>query len=187
MSAMYVLNTDVFYVTSAGLEALQQLLADKQKEYAQVCEYRQQAFEMSGDGWHDNPEFNRMQQLEANLNHSVKALGHRLQHTRCYEIEEGQRPMTEVALGAVVQIKRWPENAAKPLIEAWEIIGYDQTDLNHRQLGYNAPLAQAILGLHAGDFADEFTVNGRVWDIEVVSLFPSRQAAGLASGLRQAG
>lgn len=47
------------FLTENGFANLKTALACKQAEYADVREQRQVAFERPGDGWHDNPEFNR--------------------------------------------------------------------------------------------------------------------------------
>ena len=70
-----------YWMTAKGLAQLQQLLQEKQMVYAEIRDQRQLAFELSGDGWHDNPEFNRMQQFEANINHQVKELTERIGNT----------------------------------------------------------------------------------------------------------
>ena len=71
-----------YWMTAKGLAQLQQLLQEKQSVYAEIRDQRQLAFELSGDGWHDNPEFNRMQQFEANINHQVKELTERIEQVR---------------------------------------------------------------------------------------------------------
>lgn len=65
------------------------------------------AFELSGDGWHDNPEFNRMQQLEANLNHTLKALSDRLEEMKFIEIHDAMRNTQQVEIGSVVHLCRF--------------------------------------------------------------------------------
>lgn len=177
---MNCVSTMPVLVTAVGFAKLQQQLAHKQQEYAQVREHRQVAFELSGDGWHDNPEFNRMQQLEANLNHTVKTLGEQIEQARVIEIVEGMRPLHDVAIGAVVCLQRWAEDADQPTTETWEIVGFEETDLPTQKLAYNAPLAAAVYGLHVGDVAESIRIGSRLWDIEVLALYPSRQAAGLA-------
>lgn len=177
---MNCVSTTAIWVTASGFSKLQQQLAHKQQEYAQVREHRQVAFELSGDGWHDNPEFNRMQQLEANLNHTVKLLTDQLEQARVFEIVDGARPIHEVAIGAVVKLQRWPEDADQPTTETWEIVGFEETDLSTQKLAYNAPLAAAVYGLHVGDVAESVRIGSRLWDIEVVALYPCRQDAGLA-------
>lgn len=169
-------HTDMIYVTQQGYQKLQQQLSAKQQEYAQVREHRQVAFELSGDGWHDNPEFNRMQQLEASVNHAVKTLTERLQNTRIIDIHDGMRTCHKVAIGSVVQIIRYALEQDETLTETWEIAGFDETDLPRRKLAYNAPLAAAIMGLQPGDMAEELQIGARQWDIEVIALHPTRIA-----------
>lgn len=101
-----IANTAI-YMTEQGYQALLQKISEKEKEYDEVRDHRQVAFELSGDGWHDNPEFNRMQQLEANLNHTLKALNERLSDMKLVEIHDGMRDLKKVAIGSVVKIRRY--------------------------------------------------------------------------------
>lgn len=165
------------YVTAAGLQKLQQHLVDKRAEYAQVREHRQVAFELSGDGWHDNPEFNRMQQLEASLNHSVKQLTEQLDRVCLISIDDDARPCHQVGIGSIVSLRRWAHDSDQASDECWEIVGYDETNLPQQQLAYNAPLAAAVMGLPAGEMAEDLLIGSRCWDIEVLALYPDRQQA----------
>lgn len=167
------------FVTDKGLQNLRDQLAAKRAAYADVCEQRRVAFELSGDGWHDNPEFNRMQQLEANLNHVIKLLTERLERARCVEVHDGGRPLARVGLGSVVTLQRWYEDDRDCKAETWEITGFEETDLASRRLAYNAPLAKAVLGLSAGDMAEGIVIGDSRCDLEVLSLHRSRAAAGL--------
>lgn len=172
-------STEVVYVTPQGYQQLQQQLRYKQQEYAQICQHRQVAFELSGDGWHDNPEFNRMQQLEANLNHMVKKLSERLQYARTIEVHDAMRSMQQVAIGSIVEITRYAMDDSEQMTEIWEVMGFDETNIGHAQLGYNVPLASALIGLQVGDFAEDLQLGSRLWEIEVVKLYPNRKAAGM--------
>ncbi len=161
------------YMTETGFENLKALLARKKQEYADVRDHRQVAFEMSGDGWHDNPEFNRQQQLEANLNHTVKELTERLQHARPVNIDPNNRPTSHVAIGSLVSITRWNLNnntSDTGLTETWEIVGFDETDIEAAKIGYNVPLAKSIIGLQVGDVSDELVLGSQVWEIEVTAI-----------------
>jgi transcription elongation factor GreA len=160
------------YMTETGFENLKALLARKKQEYADVRDHRQVAFEMSGDGWHDNPEFNRQQQLEANLNHTVKELTERLQHARPVNIDPNNRPTSNVAIGSLVSITRWNlnNNSDTGLTETWEIVGFDETDIEAAKIGYNVPLAKSIIGLQVGDVSDELVLGSQVWEIEVTAI-----------------
>lgn len=134
-------NEKQVLMTATGYNNLVERLKEKQKEYEQVCEHRQVAFELSGDGWHDNPEFNRMQQMEANLNHTIKTLTDRLQMIKFVEIQDGMRNCQKVSVGSVVHLRRYDLEDDRELDEIWEIRGFDETDIEKKHLAYNAPLA----------------------------------------------
>ncbi len=166
-------QSTTIYMTTTGFDNLKALLARKKQEYADVRDHRQVAFEMSGDGWHDNPEFNRQQQLEANLNHTVKELTERLQHARPVNIDPNNRPTNHVAIGSLVSITRWNLNDTandKGVNETWEIVGFDETDIQAAKIGYNAPLAKSIIGLQVGDISDELLLGSQAWEIEVTAI-----------------
>ncbi|UOP05014.1 GreA/GreB family elongation factor [Conchiformibius kuhniae] len=160
----------MIYLTENGFKRLQSLLQKKQEEYDQVRAARQAAFELSGDGWHDNPEFNRQQQMEASLNHTIKELTDRLAQARLVVITEGARPVGEVAIGSWVSISRWNVRGNERIDEQWEIVGFDETDADCRQIAYNAPLAKAIMGLKTGDLSEELSLGNQTWEIEITAL-----------------
>lgn len=170
---------ETLFVTEIGYQNLLSRIAEKTKEYEEVCNHRQVAFELSGDGWHDNPEFNRMQQLEANLNHTLKNLNDQLSSLKLIEINDAMRNTKNVAIGSIVKISRYDLNRDQEYYEIWEIRGLDETDINKRYLAYNAPLASKILGLEVGDIVEEMKIATDLFDIEVVCLYKSRLDAGL--------
>lgn len=167
------------YVTPSGLQKLKAQLKAKEQEYDVIRERRQQAFELSGDGWHDNPEFNRMQQMEANLNHTIKSLTERLLNTRLIEVSEHSRNTHVVSIGSIVAFTRWSADGEQEQQDCWEITGFDETCIAQKMLAYNAPLASAMMGLRLGDFAEDQPIGDGRWDIEVTKLYPSRHQAGL--------
>lgn len=172
-------NKTMIVMTEIGYKQLLARLAEKKQEYDQVREHRQVAFELSGDGWHDNPEFNRMQQLEANLNHVLKELDERLQQMRQIDIHDGMRNTHQVDIGSIVRICRYDLTDDSEQEELWEIRGFDETDVAKKHLAYNAPLAQQLMGNHVGDIAENVALGSRNYDIEILALFASRQAANL--------
>lgn len=167
------------FMTSVGYENLLTRLEEKQKEYEQVCDHRQVAFEMSGDGWHDNPEFNRMQQMEANLNHTIKTLTDRLEEMKFIEIQDDMRNCDAVSVGSIVHLRRYDLDNDHEIDETWEIRGFDETDIAQKHLAYNSPLASQVMALHVGDVAESVQVGSRCFDLEVIQLFPTRKTAGL--------
>ncbi|MCH7306281.1 GreA/GreB family elongation factor [Acinetobacter sp. NIPH 1869] len=169
------------YMTQVGYQQLLHKLAEKQKEYDQVRDHRQVAFELSGDGWHDNPEFNRMQQMEANLNHTMKMLTDRLDMMKIIEISDAMRNCHQVEIGSIVHLRRYDLADDSVQDECWEIRGFDETNIPQRHLAYNAPLASKIMHLQVGDIAEEVRIGSRHFEIEVIQLFPNRISAMLSN------
>ena len=170
---------ETILMTQIGYENLLAKIAEKEKEYDQVRDHRQVAFELSGDGWHDNPEFNRMQQLEANLNHTLKTLNDRLDTMKCVEIHDAMRNTVQVEIGSIVKLRRYDLADDSQQEEVWEIRGFDETNIKLKHLAYNAPLAEKMMHLHVGDVAEELQIGSRHFDIEVVAMFKNRQLAGI--------
>ncbi len=158
-------------LTPAGLARLQKRLAKKFDEYADIRAQRQVAFELSGDGWHDNPEFNRAQQMEANCNREIKKLNDMLVKAQVVDIADGARPTASIEVGSRVTFKRWGENGpAEP--ETWLIGGHGDSDPKQRVVAYDAPLGAALYGLRAGEYAEEVQLGDQIVDLEVIALHP---------------
>lgn len=164
-------DTPILILTPAGFARLQERLVRKLDEYEDIRAQRQVAFELSGDGWHDNPEFNRAQQMEANCNREIKKLNDMLALGRVVEIVEGVRPTCEVAVGSLVTFVRWGEDGPANQ-ETWEIGGHGDSDPKHRRVAYDAPLGAALLGLKAGEYAEEVQLGEELIDLEIVALHP---------------
>lgn len=162
-------------LTSAGLARLQERLTRRQRDYEELRAQRQLAFELSGDGWHDNPEFNRAQQMEANCNREIKKLTDMLAQARVIEVSEGQRPLQRVGVGSLVSFVRWSDAGPGPT-ETWEIGGHGDSDPAHRCVAYDAPLGAALFGLAQGEYAEEVQLGEQFVDLEVIALHPRRSA-----------
>ncbi len=173
------LNTNWVYVSEQGFSALKQQLETTQARYAEVCEQRRIAHELSGDGWHDNPEFNRQQQMEAFLNGEVKRLLQTLEKAKIFTVQEHARPLDKVWLGSVVEVEITHCLSGNSHHEIWEIVGHGESNAELKKLAYDVPLARAMLTLQVDDCSDEFVLRGEEVFISVVKLYASRQQAGL--------
>lgn len=160
-------------LTGAGLARLQERLTRKQRDYDELRGQRQLAFELSGDGWHDNPEFNRAQQMEANCNREIKKLTDMLAQARVVEVSEGQRPQQRVEVGSLVTFVRWSDAGPGPA-ETWEIGGHGDSDPVRRCVAYDAPLGAALFGLGKGEYAEDVQLGEQLVDLEVLALHPRR-------------
>ncbi len=88
-----------------GLARIRREIEDARARHQRVCNERDAAFELSGDGWHDNPEFNRVQQMEAALAREIARLRCVLETAVLLEVVEDQRSVDCVRPGSVVEIE----------------------------------------------------------------------------------
>ncbi|MBI5331174.1 MAG: GreA/GreB family elongation factor [Betaproteobacteria bacterium] len=155
------------YVSDSGLTNLKTELSRKWREYDEICAERTVAHALSGDGWHDNPHFNRLQQLEANKNREIAEL-QRLIGTSVV-IDPSSRARDRVAIGAIVQLRITDLDSGDEIEQAWEISGYNENEPYLRRLAYNSPLAAPIIGLMPGEEVETRLPRGLAL-IEILAL-----------------
>lgn len=148
-------------VSSKGFERLKGRFAEKSSQFDEVRAERQRAFEMSGDGWHDNPYFNRLQQQEAEVSRQLAEAKRRVGQAQIVEIQDGQRSVDVVRYGSIVRLRAGDEGQ----VEVWEVVGFDEGDVSSRKLSYASPLGRALIGCEPGDCVE---VAGKI--IEIISL-----------------
>lgn len=177
----HALSPNVINLSEKGLRLLCERLETLEARYADVCEQRRVAHELSGDGWHDNPEFNRLQQMESYLNNDIQRVSAELEKACVFNVTEGSRRTDRVWLGSVVELEIVDEENGDSRTEIWEIAGHGESDARRRCLAYNAPLAQHVLTLQKEDWSDEFELGGKTVSVNALQLFASRRLAGLKS------
>lgn len=170
MTTPATLSHAVLHVTEAGLARLRRQLADTESRYRDICEQRRVAHELSGDGWHDNPEFNRLQQMEAFLNTEIKRLLQNLERARIFTVSDGNRPVDRVWLGSVVTLEIVDDDSGETCEETWEITGHGDSHAADGLLAYDAPLAAAVLTLGIDEWAEEVALRGRSVSVRVATL-----------------
>lgn len=179
MSVSTLLNPEILHVSEHGLAMLREQLSSLEARYEDVCEQRRIAHELSGDGWHDNPEFNRQQQMEAFLNTEIKDLLGKIKNAQLFRLAENNRPKDRVWLGSVIEMEVVDEITGDSRMDRWEITGYGESDPKRRCLSYNTPLAKHILTLEEKEWSDEFQLGDQRVSVQICRLFDSRVAAGL--------
>lgn len=161
------------YVTREGLERLRARLAEQLRRHEEICEERTIAHELSGDGWHDNPHFNYLQQMEANSTWKIRELERLIARARVVEVDEGRRPTRRVRLGSVVTLSLYNLDTEEEREQTLEVVGHQETDPQRGRLAYDSPLGRALLGHEPGDVFELDLPEGRL-EVEVVALHPDR-------------
>jgi transcription elongation factor GreA len=156
------------YVTNEGLEKLKKDLAEMTSRLETVKREKAIAYTASGDTWHDNPHFNKLQQDEEGIAKRVAEMQEVV--TRAEVVYIPNRNTRQVRLGSIVRFYRRRSGSNENNIETWEIVGYGETDTEARKVAYNAPLAAALLGLAPGDISEGEAADGHV-EYEVIRLY----------------
>lgn len=135
------------YVSPVGLERLQARVASLEAGLRLLRDEKLTAYTGSGDGWHDNPFFNKLEQDERSTAKELAEVMEQVAHAVIFE--PSSRPIDAVRFGSIVEIER-SEPGKDDSRELWEIVGYGESDRTARKLAYTAPLASALVGQEPG-------------------------------------
>lgn len=157
------------YVSEAGLDALKERFKKAGEELAAIRAEKAHAYTATGDTWHDNPYFNRLEQDEKRKAEEIAELESLVAGAEVFELK---RNTTRVQLGSLVHTNRYYKVSGEDKEDVWEIVGYGETDAPKKRVAYNAPLARALIGLHVGETAQSETPRGPA-EYEVIALYAS--------------
>lgn len=163
------------FMTAEGLAKARQELARRYDELSVICEERTVAHALSGDGWHDNPHFNRLQQIEADKTRAIASQRSLIENARLIRIDPQQRPLLNVGIGSLVLVEVWSKGTRAGSEQLWEIVGYGETDIPLKKLAYNTPLASPLIGLEVGEEVEAALPGGlhRLTVLELLAQMPA--------------
>lgn len=141
------MEPEVVSITLRGKRLLEQKIVEAKIRFEEICAERKVAHDLSGDGWHDNPHFNYMQQMEANQTWKIKELEGYLQYSKEIIVEEGARNTEVVSIGSVVEICLTNLDNQKEEYKLIEIVGFDESIPQLGMVSYTTPLGAALMGL----------------------------------------
>lgn len=166
--------SSVIYVSEKGLEDLNASLEKANADLAILREEKAKAYTATGDTWHDNPYFNKLEQDEKRKAQDVADIQALIGNAKLFTLEA--RNINRVQLGSIVLLSRYFKVGGEEEESVWEIVGYGETDVAQKKVAYNSPMAQAIMGLHIGDVGESTGPKGSV-EYEVLGLFPDWESA----------
>jgi len=156
------------YVSQAGLDALKERLTKAQADLKAIRDDKAISYTATGDTWHDNPYFNKLEQDERTKEGEIAELNGLIANARIYSTDK--RNTTRVALGSIVHLSRYFKVSSQEEEQVWEVSGYGEIDVPKQRVPYNSPLMQAIMGLHVGETASSASPQGPV-EYEVLAMF----------------
>ena len=156
------------YVSPEGLKKLQDELVRHETALRDLRRDKTVAYTDSGDTWHDNPYFNKLQQDEVGLAKKIADLQRMIGEARIFVAEP--RSIDKVRIGSIVRFSRTYEKTGEQTDEVWEIVGFGETDVEKNRAGYNSPMAQALMGMIPGETKNGTLPKGLV-EYEVIELY----------------
>lgn len=158
-------------MTAYGRTRMEEKLVSLSQEIDSVRREKEIAYTTSGDTWHDNPGFNRLEQIEHQLVNELM----RVQSTLSKAMLIDPKP-----LYAKVEICSFVAYRQQSLIQhlngdSWcEIVGYGESDFDAHKISYDTPIGRALFGLQVGGQAESRLPRGSVM-LEVIGIYKDRR------------
>lgn len=160
---------DKIYLSEAGLERLKTRLKDAQATLKETRREKSVAYTATGDTWHDNPYFNKLEQDEQRQAAEVSELERQITSADVYSTEN--RGVDQVQIGSIVRIFQFIEATDDEQELVWEICGFGETNTGTKSLAYNSPIGRVLIGQETGDEVEVVTPKGKA-SIEICELYP---------------
>ncbi len=148
------------HLTPEGLAALKQKLEGLKAERAKLRAGRAEAYEIGGDGWHDNVSFETLEEQEKRISAEIAR----------FETEFRTATVAEVTGGSAVDLNsnvvlQFPDGTEKH----YKIGDPHTSDPAAGIISAESPLGKAILGSAAGENRI-FVVNGNTLHVLIKSV-----------------
>jgi transcription elongation GreA/GreB family factor len=143
------MNNGKIKITENGLRNLNQKISEMEKVVKDIQTEKAFAYTASGDGWHDNPGFNQLEQKEFQAVNDLHNLKNKRDAAIIIKIEK--RNIDEVQIGSIVKIEQFyfKDNSTHLII--FEIVGHQESDFKLNQIAYDTPVGMALLGRKIGE------------------------------------
>ena len=143
-------------ITQEGKHRIEESIQEFMEELKKLREEKVRAYNLSGDTWHDNPYFGKLEQDERALARKISEAQTILKEAEI--ITSDSRNMETVDIGSIVKCACiYPDFEE---VEIYEIVGHGETDVFNGKIHYESPVAKSILGLHVNDTVSFETPSG---------------------------
>lgn len=134
-------------ITLDGKKNIEDQIQKLQERLQKLRDEKNIAYNSTGDTWHDNPYFNKLEAderaLELEISETTKLL------VNAEIVENSNRNMETIEIGSIVKCLCVYPDFEETLV--LEIVGHGETDIDNGKIHYESPVAQNILGHHLND------------------------------------
>jgi len=130
-------------ITEEGMKKVQENIEKMMEDMRLLREEKLRAYNLTGDTWHDNPYFNKLEQDERALTKKIEEAQAILKEAEL--VPSDGRCMEQVDIGSIVKCMCvYPDFEE---LEIYEIVGEGESDIVSGKIHYQSPVAQNIMGL----------------------------------------
>ncbi len=133
-------------VTAKGFKRLNDKLNIVINELKLIRMEKAHAYHASGDGWHDNPGWIQIGQIEDRLVNEINELQKYLNNLRIVDTDSLNKNI--VTIGSTVTFEMTGKESK---IHKMTIGGEGETDIKNNVISINSPIGNALNGMKAGD------------------------------------
>lgn len=156
------------YITKQGLSELENKILRQRDIIKEIQNEKAIAYEVSGDGWHDNPGFNQLIQKEERAIIDLKMIERKLSEVEVVSIIN--RNTNFVEIGSILKFRN--TNLAKKFTKEiiFEITGSGETNMSENKISYDCPIGLALLGMKKGE-RKEVLISASKVKLEVLEFY----------------
>jgi len=137
------------YIRASGRIEMLKKLTEYEALIKDVREEKDIAYWGSGDGWHDNPGFNQLEQKEFRLTSEFTVLKVALSEYKVWD--ESKNTGDKVQIGSKVTFETINKDSREKTNMSFKIGGYQETSLEDKIISYNSPIGSALNGKKIGE------------------------------------
>lgn len=148
------------YFTRRGLEKFKREIKELTKKLENLQSQTTYVAEVGGDQYHDNASYEMLVIDIRGINSKITEM------YRCLNqaiIVEPPNTVKRVAIGTSARIIKNGEEST------WEIVGFGESDPEHKLIAYNTPLASLIIGKNKGEIINGI-ISDRQTKIEIIKI-----------------
>ena len=162
-----------YYITEAGRQLLESKIVDQNLKIRNIQAEKNIAYTASGDGWHDNPGYNQLLQLEERAITELKNLEKQLDTSLIWN-----RPcnIKQVQIGSIVRFSMQSARDLKPREVTFEIGGHGESDLARHLISYTSPIGAALYELQSGSEVEVVIPAGKT-RLRIIELYNTWEVA----------
>ena len=119
-------------ITLEGKQKIEENIQELMEELKQLRKEKVVAYNLTGDTWHDNPYFNKLEQDERALNTKINEAQEILKNAEI--VDSASRNMETVEIGSIVECICNYLDLEETENEIFEIVGHGEADVNNGKM-----------------------------------------------------